>query len=107
MNVDDKIERGIADAMMAQARRMERVIQARHKGSPCPICGSEIQGTWVTYRNSVELSPDCRAVVHDGHDSMGGAGPELDAIYCERGCSQADMVDWINEGGPIHKGGRL
>ena len=80
----------------------------RHRmGSPCPICGSEIQGTWITYRNSVELSADCRAVVHDGHDSMGGAGPELDAIYCEQDHSQREMIEWLDDGHVANKGEQL
>mgnify|MGYP003140552083 CR=1 FL=1 len=107
MSVDESIERGIADAMMAQARRMERTIQARHKGSHCPICGSEIQGTWRIYRSQVSMSPDCRAVVHDGVIAMGGDPPELEDIYCENGHSQREMIEWLDEGGPIHKGERL
>ena len=73
-------------------------------GSPCPICGSEIQGTWVTYRNSVELSADCRAVVHDGHATD---EPELDTIYCERDHSQREMIEWLDDGHTANKGEQL
>jgi hypothetical protein len=86
-----------------EANELDEQNNRNRTGSPCPICGSEIQGTWVTYRNSVELSPDCRAVVHDGHDSMGD-GPELDTIYCERDHSQSQMIEWLGEGRKPHTG---